>query len=432
VASSPGAGAPGRGHRFGARVLDATHFGELARAIGRTGSDPAGLGSLTRKARTFPVALRRVPREAAPLLQQAMLAVGGDAAFARGTAEHAHATRDVVLLATFGEYQRVLPQLRRQPFQLHPLADEIEAALHAFTARIPRRVPGAHRALALGPATLVMGVINATPDSFSDGGELRDPAAALARAQAMIADGAALIDVGGESTRPGASPVAPQEELRRIGPVIEGLAADARVPISVDTRHAWTAEQAIRLGADFVNDVGGLSDPEMRRVVRESGAAAIVMHMRGTPQTMATWSEYSDVRAEVFDELARATDLAEYEGIPAERLLVDPGIGFAKTASQSLELLAHVGEFRSLGYPVVVGASRKSFLRTPEDAALAPAERLEASLAAAVLAAEHGAHIVRAHDVRATVRALRLVEAIRAAADETGSAGNADWDGPID
>jgi dihydropteroate synthase len=226
----------------------------------------------------------------------------------------------------------------------------------------------------------------------------------------MVEDGASVIDVGGESTRPGATPISPEAEWARLEPVLDGLRGRLTVPLSVDTRHAEVAAKAVAAGADLVNDVEGLRSEEMRRVVARSGAAALVMHMRGTPTTMQQDLEYADLRAEVFRALADGTDTAIRSGIPAEKLLVDPGLGFGKSADQSLELLVHVGELRSLGYPVVVGASRKSFLGAALDPGAA-SERLEAGIAAAVIAAERGVALVRTHDVGATVRALALVAA---------------------
>ncbi|HEY6238883.1 MAG TPA: dihydropteroate synthase, partial [Thermoplasmata archaeon] len=352
----------GTGRRFYARVVEASSFAELARAIERTDSDPEGVGIMTRKGRVFAVALRHVPLKASPLLKQELLAVGADAAHARGVADHSVATSDVLLLATWGQFRRLLPKLRRQPFQLQRLADEVESSLRHYVQRAPRPVEGVHRSFEVGGRTLVMGVVNVTPDSFSDGGRFIDPDRAIDHARALIEEGADLIDVGGESTRPGATPVDPEEEWRRIRPVIEALRSDPGVPVSVDTRRPDVARRAFEAGADVVNDVGGLADPAMREVVRTAGAAAIAIHCRGTPETMMGLATYGDVRSEVFEELARATDRAESEGIPSSQLLVDPGLGFAKTGAQSLELLAHVGELRSLGYPVVVGASRKSFL----------------------------------------------------------------------
>lgn len=415
--------------RFHARVLASDSFADLARAIAATSSDPEGVGIMTRKARVFPVAIRHVPLKAAPLLKQELLAVGGDAAQARGIADHSVAESDVVLMATWGQYQRLLPKLRRQPFQLRALADAIDAGLRHYVAKAPRRVSGLHRAFEVGGRTLVMGVVNVTPDSFSDGGRFLSPEAAVAHARTLVAEGADLLDIGGESTRPGAAPVDPEEEFRRIRPVLEALDADRSVPLSVDTRHAEVARRAFGAGADLVNDVSGLADPAMAPLLGETGAPVIVMHMRGDPTTMASLAHYTDLRAEVFEELTRSVRRAEAAGVAADRILIDPGLGFAKTGPQSLELLAHVGELRSLGYPVVVGASRKSFL----GAALGGVpvgERVEASVAAAVLAARAGAHIVRVHDVAATARALAVVEAVRATEAPRGSPAGADWEGP--
>jgi dihydropteroate synthase len=256
--------------------------------------------------------------------------------------------------------------------------------------------------------------VNITPDSFSDGGRFLEPARALAEAERMVADGADAVDLGAESTRPGAVPVSPEAEWSRLEPVLTSVLARLSVPVSVDTRHAEVARRALEAGADLINDVGGLREPEMRRVVARGGAAAIVMHMRGTPATMQQDTAYADVRTEVYRTLAGAVERAEQDGIPSDRLVVDPGLGFGKTAEQSLELLAHVGELRSLGYPVAIGASRKSFLgwATGEPDPLA---RGDAGLAAAVHAAEHGVAIVRTHDVGPTVRALRLWERIETA-----------------
>jgi dihydropteroate synthase len=405
---------PSRRFRFAARVLDAGPPSEIARELEATDSDPEGVGIMVRKARIFAVRLEDVPLKAAPLLKQELLAVGGDAAHARGVADHSVESSPTVLLATWGQYQRLLPKLRRQPFGLRRAADEIERALRACAGHGPKALPGVHRALALGGRPRVLGVLNVTPDSFSDGGRFLEPSAAVQEAERLVADGADALDLGAESTRPGATPVAPEAEWTRLGPVLTAVAARVAVPISVDTRHAEVAERALDAGADLVNDVGGLREEAMRRVVARRGAGAIAMHMRGTPETMQHETDYADVRREVFRALATAIETAEQDGIPASRLAVDPGLGFGKTAEQSLELLAHVGELRSLGVPVVIGASRKSFLGWATGEA-EPRARLDAGVAAAVYAAEHGVALVRTHDVGPTVRALRLWERIEGA-----------------
>jgi dihydropteroate synthase len=272
-------------------------------------------------------------------------------------------------------------------------------------------VVGAHRTFVLGDRPRVMGIVNVTPDSFSDGGQFLDPAAAIARAEQLVREGADVIDIGGESTRPSATPVSPEVEWARVEPVLRGLAGRLPVPISIDTRHAQVAGRAVEAGADIVNDVEGLRDEAMRALVARTGAAVVVMHMRGTPATMQSNLEYGDVVAEVRQWLTEQVERARAEGIGADRILVDPGLGFGKSAEQSLALLAHVGELRHLGYPVLVGASRKSFLGWATGAD-DPAARLAPGLAAAALAAWQGVELVRTHDVAPTVRTLRLVGAL--------------------
>ena len=402
--------APPAGHCHPARVLEVETLADIARELERTESEPEGVAIMTRKGRIYPVRLEGVSLKAAPLLKQETLAVGADSAHARGIADHSVATTSVVILATWGQYRRLLPKLRRQPFRLPEAADEIDRALRSYVTRAPRTIRGAHRSFVVGDRPRVMGVLNVTPDSFSDGGLHLEPAAAIAHAERMVAEGAEMIDVGGESTRPGAAPVSPDVEWGRVGPVLAGLVGRLSVPMSVDTRHPEVAEKAIDAGADVVNDVEGLRSEEMRRVVAKREAAVIVMHMRGDPTTMQKDLVYADLRAEVFAWLSAAIDRAVADGIAADRILVDPGLGFGKSAEQSLELLVHVGELRSLGYPVVVGASRKSFLGWVLGSS-DPALRLEAGVAAAVVAAERGVSFVRTHDVAPTVRALELVRA---------------------
>jgi len=389
-------------------VLDAETLADIAREVARTESDPDGVAIMSRKGRVYPIRLDGVSLKAAPLLKQEMLSVGADSAHARGIADHSVPTTSVVLLATWGQYQRLLPKLRRQPFRLADAAEEIERALRAYVSRAPRTVTGPHRSFVVGDRPRVMGVLNVTPDSFSDGGLHLDPKEAVAHAERMVAEGASVVDVGGESTRPRSTPVTPEAEWARVGPVLAGLAGRLAVPISIDTRHAEVAEKAVAAGADIVNDIEGLRSEAMRRAVAKSGAAVIAMHMRGDPTTMQSNLVYADLRGEVFSSLALATDRAVSEGVSPERILIDPGLGFGKSAEQSLELLLHAGELRSLGYPVVVGASRKSFLGWVlgmDD----PAHRLEPGIAAAVVAAERGVALVRTHDVGPTVRALALV-----------------------
>lgn len=262
-----------------------------------------------------------------------------------------------------------------------------------------------------------MGILNVTPDSFHDGGRHFSPEAAVERALAMAEEGADFLDVGGESTRPGARPVPPAEEARRVVPVIAAIVRRTSVPVSVDTRNAAVAAEALDAGAVIVNDVSGLRhDPRMAGVVAGRWAAAVVMHMRGTPETMQEDTRYDDLVAEVAASLREGVRLAEEVGVA--EILVDPGIGFGKSAAQNYAILARLREFAPPGRPLLAGVSRKSFIGSA--LGLPPSERLEGTIAAAVAAALNGAAVVRVHDVREVSRALRVADAVRAAVASPG------------
>ncbi|MDX1384701.1 MAG: dihydropteroate synthase [Thermoanaerobaculia bacterium] len=276
------------------------------------------------------------------------------------------------------------------------------------------------RELHVGGRTLVMGIVNLTPDSFSDGGRFESPDDAVAAALEMLRDGADLLDLGAESTRPGggvygegAREVPWQEEWRRLEPALRSLREATDAPLSVDTRKAAVARRALEAGADVVNDVSALADPDMAPLLAASEAPVVLMHSRGELATMQRGIAFDDVVAEVRGELGQAIAAAEDAGIDSGRIVVDPGLGFGKTRDQNLRLLAELPELRALGRPILVGASRKSFLRTRRDEP--PAERIYGSLAAAAWAASRGADIVRVHDVAATVRLIETWRAIAAA-----------------
>ena len=270
-------------------------------------------------------------------------------------------------------------------------------------------LPGS-RTLIFGRTPLVMGIVNVTPDSFSDGGVHFDRAVAVDAALRMAEEGAAIVDVGGESTRPGAAPLALDEEIDRVVPVIQAVRARTDVAISIDTRNAAVAEAALAAGADIVNDVTALAAADMTELVARTGAPAVLMHMRGEPRTMQQLAHYDDVVNDVKRELSGSVERAVNGGVARERILVDPGIGFAKTLEHNVEILARCSEFTALA-PVVIGASRKAFVGHLTGQA-GGAGRMAGSLAAVAAAARGGAAIVRVHDVRATSDFLRVWEAI--------------------
>jgi dihydropteroate synthase len=258
--------------------------------------------------------------------------------------------------------------------------------------------------------TLIMGVLNVTPDSFSDGGRFLDPDAAIAQGLGMAELGADLVDVGGESTRPGAAAVAAGEELRRVLPVVEALAA-AGVVVSIDTSKPEVAEAALAAGAEVVNDVTGFTDPAMVKLAASSGSGVVVMHMQGTPRTMQIEPRYEDVVREIRDFLTDRARLLIESGVRREAVVIDPGIGFGKTVGHNLAILARLGELASTGFPVLVGTSRKSFIGavTGTDD---PVARDAATAVSVALAMERGAAVVRVHNVSVCREALLLSEAI--------------------
>lgn len=262
--------------------------------------------------------------------------------------------------------------------------------------------------------TLLMGVLNVTPDSFSDGGLHASPRQAVDRARAMIDEGADIIDVGGESTRPGAQPVSEADEIGRVLPVLDALAARTSVPLSIDTRKAGVARRCVEAGAAVVNDVGGLRDPAMLEVAAGTGASAVLMHMRGTPRTMQRDTAYGDVVGEVAAFLRERVEAARQAGV--SEIAVDPGLGFGKSARQCFEVLARLREIAGLGCPVLIGPSRKSFLGSLPSR-LPTGERLEGTLAAVAAGVMNGARIVRVHDVKPCRRLLDVLDAVAEAGD---------------
>jgi len=266
--------------------------------------------------------------------------------------------------------------------------------------------------LALGRATLVMGIVNVTPDSFSDGGLFFDKEAAVAHGEALAAQGADIIDVGGESTRPFSESVPAPEELRRVVPVIEELASRLSIPLSIDTNKSEVARHAIDAGASMVNDIGALRlDPHMAGVVAEARVPVVLMHMKGTPRAMQINPRYEDVVGEVERFLAQAMERAEKAGIERSNIVVDPGIGFGKTVTHNLLLIKHLSAFRALGVPILIGPSRKSFIT--KILGSGDQSREIGTQAAVAAAALQGADIVRVHDVARTKQTLRLVDAIK-------------------
>ena len=350
----------------------------------------------------------------ANVLKQEMLSVGGDAAIDERALDGGIEETDVILMGSHTQVGKLIVKLSDDP-QLLPLSRSLQETLDHldrsdFTIRCRRQT------FRLGERTLIMGVLNVTPDSFSDGGLFLEKDKAVAQGLRMVEEGADFIDVGGESTRPGSKPLELQEELRRVLPVIESLAREVDVPISIDTYKPEVAQRAIDAGAQIVNDISGLKfDPHLASVVARADLALVVMHIRGTPETMQQNVYYDSLFSEILLSLKESIRRAGSAGLDPEQVIIDPGIGFGKNLNDNLLIIKDLYEFRVLGRPILVGPSRKSFIgRTLGTEAR---DRLEGTLAAAAVAALHGAHIVRVHDVLQAKRAVAMADAIRSAGD---------------
>lgn len=353
------------------------------------------------------ILLKDIPCRAAILIKQEMLSKGGEAAVSRDTI-YGEGTTDVLLSGTLKQYQLLMPKLKKQPFGLKGLALEIEALLQAIEpANHQVKLAGGGQ-LELGKRTLIMGILNTTPDSFSDGGRYLEPSAAIAHARQMVQEGADIIDIGGASSRPGGEIASAEEEMKRILPVVEKLAGEEDIIISIDTFRAEVARAALEAGAHIINDIGRLQlDPELPEVLAQYQAPVILMHNR-----MQFNSElpYQDLIADIITELKASMDQARQAGIDEEQIIIDPGIGFGKTREENLHIVRALKDFRSLGRPVLLGASRKTFIGKTLD--LPVEERLEGSLAVVVMAVMNQADIVRVHDVKESVRAARMADAV--------------------
>lgn len=399
-----------------ARVLYLQTDDEAAREMRLVNPEEAGIRHMLPKARHYVVKLEHVRRPVAHILKEAFLAQGGDAVVSRDMITAAVDYSDVVLLATRKQYEGACANLREQGFGCDALAREIEEAVRRWDSS-----PGlseVHDARlksfqeALGKRTVVMGILNVTPDSFSDGGKYSDASAAVAAGLAMVEDGADVIDVGGESTRPGSASVRAEEEIARVVPVIQGLAKAASIPISIDTTKAQVAEAALDAGASIINDISGAAfDPEMPAVVARRRCPTVLMHIKGTPRDMQQHPEYDDLMGEICGYLrARMAALVD-AGVDERLLIVDPGIGFGKTAQHNLEILRRLREIKSLGRPILVGTSRKSTIgKVLGD--LPAHDRVEGTAATIAVAIANHADIVRVHDVKEMVRVARMADAI--------------------
>ena len=403
----------GPGPRFNARLVRVENQPDAQRLLTELGSDRGGVDRMSRKMQLIVVSAENVQARAAHIIKQVMLSKGGECATPRDVfLVDGKAPVRVIMMGTITQFRRAVRNLSIQPFGLKALASELARLLDdEFGSREPHIIEAGRHALDFGGRTLVMGVINATPDSFSDPGELWKFEDARARAIEMAQAGVDILDIGGESTRPGAEPVTLDEELRRTVPLIESLAGEVSIPISIDSYKSAVTEKAIDAGASIINDISGLRmDPAMISLAAERSAPVVIMHMQGTPRDMQKDPQYVDVVSDITRFLRECCDTAIEGGVDPGKIMIDPGIGFGKTIEHNLEIIRRIEEFASLGYPVVMGTSRKRFigaiLDRPED------KRVLGTAATVAFAIARGVDVVRVHDVEEMLEVVKMSDAV--------------------
>lgn len=392
-------------------VVKIENLEEAVAIFKKIGVDPYGIGAMAAKTVNINILLEGKPCKVANIIKQEMLSVGGDAAVARGSVACSVAFSDILIMGTIKQILSMLKKIEKQPFGLNVIAADILELLKNISQK-EYILKTSRREIQLGEKTLIMGILNVTPDSFSDGGFFYSQQKAIEHGIQMVEEGADIIDVGGESSRPGAESVSTAIELKRIIPVIESLAKRIKIPISVDTTKAQVARRAIESGAEIINDISALhTDKKMTKTIKETGSAAILMHMRGKPGNMQKGNlVYNNLMAEISDYLKKSSEKALKDDIKKDRLIIDPGIGFGKTPEDNYKIIRNLSQLKELGMPIMVGTSRKSFIGKITGGE--PKERVEGTAATVAAAIMNGCHIVRVHDVAAMKKVAAVADAI--------------------
>jgi dihydropteroate synthase len=396
------------------RCLHITNAREAIHRMEEGGVDATGMKSMKEKILHFNLMVEGIRPRTASLLKQEMLSVGGDAALGRNGLDCSASETDALLMGTQKQFQKLLLKLD-QNTDLQPLSESLRETLKNIS-KTHYAIRCRQKKYSLGKRTLLMGILNITPDSFSDGGQYFDKERAIAHGIKMAEEGADILDIGGESTRPGSKPLPLEEEIRRVIPVIEVLAKELDVPVSIDTYKSAVAEIAVDAGAQIINDISGLHfDPDLGKVAAKKDVPLILMHIRGTPETMQKDVHYNSLFSEILRYLKESIQRAESAGVDPQQIIIDPGIGFGKTVDDNLLIIKNLSEFRILGKPILLGTSRKNFIGKILNAEAN--ERLEGTLSTIAIGVLNGAHIVRCHDVLQAKKAIALADAIRLAGE---------------
>jgi len=396
------------------RCLHITNASEAIHQMKIMGVDPASIGLMEGKTLHFNLKVEGIEPRTANLLKQEMFALGGDVAVDERGFDCSTEKTDALLMGNQKHFEKLISKLEQYP-GLNPLGQSIKETLKNIS-KTQYTIRCRKRTLSLGKRTLLMGVLNITPDSFSDGGLFFDKEKAISHGLGMVEQGVDIIDIGGESTRPGSKPLELEEELRRVIPVIESIAAEVDVPISIDTYKAVVAQRAVEAGAEIINDISGLNfDPNLAKVASKEDIPLVLMHIRGTPETMQKNIHYDSLFSEILQYLKDSIHRAESAGLDPCQIIIDPGIGFGKTVEDNLYIIKNLFEFRVLGKPILLGTSRKSFIGKILN--VEAGERLEGTLSSITVGVLNGANIIRCHDVLQAKRAIAVADAIRLAGE---------------
>jgi dihydropteroate synthase len=406
---------------FNLRILTLDTPARIREEMEKVGASHPGIKIMSPKAVFRVTKLEGLNFAAANIIKQEMLSRGGEVVTSRTVYSSKESDSDVLVLGTLRQYEGLTEKLRLQPFKsLRKIAEELDAVLARYAGQELTPLQIGSKTFDWGERTYVMGVINPTPDSFSGDGLGNDVTAAIAQAERMIEEGADILDVGGESTRPGSEPVDEAEEVRRVIPVVEALRERTDAVISIDTYKAKVAESALAAGASIINDVWGLRmEPSLAEVAARHGVPLILMHNRSRPKDAVQTErlggryqgvQYKDLLGDILRELRESINIALEAGVERENIIVDPGIGFGKTVDQNLQLIRDLSELKVLGRPILVGPSRKSFIGYTLDRP--PEERVQGTGAVVALAIANGTDIVRVHDVREMVDVARMTDAV--------------------
>lgn len=377
----------------------------------KTGVDPYGIKAMLPKMSGCCILIEAIPCKIANIIKQEMLSVGGDAAVSRSSVSCSIEKTDAVIIGSEKQIMRFADKVSEQPFGMSGISQEVKALIRNMSVESYQLETG-RRNIRIGDKTLIMGILNVTPDSFSDGGRFNSVQEAVDGGLRMIDDGADILDIGGESTRPGSDPVPAGEEIARVIPVVRELAKKTSVPISVDTTKSEVAEMAVEQGAEIINDISGLRfDIRMAEVAARTKSALILMHMRGTPKDMQTGDiSYNSITGDILTFLEKQMAYAGSSGIRRESIMIDPGIGFGKTPGDNLRILRNLREFKAAGRPIVTGVSRKSFIGHLTGGL--PSERMEGTAAAVSSAIMNGSQVIRVHDVKFMKKVACVADAI--------------------